>query len=82
MPEAQHMSGTFQRPQTPRPKEMLEWQLHQGVVLRLCLHHAACQVTGIAVCNEPSRLIPADILADFYDEACWSQGSPTSRWNV
>ena len=27
------------------------------------------QVTGIAVCNEPSRLIPAEILASFYDEA-------------
>ncbi|CAE7499072.1 exgA [Symbiodinium pilosum] len=26
-------------------------------------------VTGIAVCNEPSRLIPAEILASFYDEA-------------
>ncbi|CAE7604703.1 exgA [Symbiodinium natans] len=26
-------------------------------------------VTGIAVCNEPSRLIPAEVLAGFYDEA-------------
>lgn len=26
-------------------------------------------VTGLAVCNEPSRLIPADVLASFYDQA-------------
>lgn len=26
------------------------------------------QVTGLAVCNEPSRLIPADVLASFYDQ--------------
>ena len=81
--EAQHMSGTSQCLQVLG--RSLAWQLRSGIVFILALsvlslHHSAFQVTGIAVCNEPSRLIPADILARFYDEACWS--SPTSRWNM
>lgn len=58
-----------------RPESKWAWQQWRRLETLKALEVVAQRysgrktVTGIAVCNEPSRLIPADILARFYDEA-------------